>query len=70
MNARVLAFPVAVAAIAALDGCNALDAIGPHPAVRLCHNDTTYIPVTYRGVVVDSAMVIYWERNPGHCRAA
>lgn len=69
MNTRILAFPVAIAAIAALDGCNALDAIGPHPAVRLCHNDTVWVQIK-SGQVTDSIPAIWWERNPNGCRKA
>ncbi len=67
MKPRILAFPVAVAAIVALDGCNILDAMGPHPTVRLCREDTIPYTMKFSNGAVAYDTIIWHERNPGHC---
>ncbi len=68
MNTRVLAFPVAVAAIAALDGCSWEPFAGPLPPVRICRDDTTKVYFAQNGRVVDSTIMIVREPSLGKCK--
>lgn len=52
MNARVLAFPACVAAIAVLDGCQGISITDP--SVKQCHGEDT---VTYNAAS-DSSITI------------
>lgn len=67
MNPRVLAFPLAAAAIAALDACAG---VAPtDPSVRLCHDDTVMTAFRTKSGAVVPAMVIYHD-DPTRCRKA
>lgn len=67
MNARVLAFPLAVAGIAAFDGCKGIDINSP--MVRPCHDDTLEIVLVFPGNrVTRDTMVVH--DNPAYCRKA
>jgi len=65
MNPRVLAFPLMVAAVMATDACEGISATDP--SVKVCHDDTTYIPIRWSDGRVDSAMAI-WHADTTKCR--
>lgn len=67
MNPRVLAFPVAVAAIAALDGCCGVTPTDP--SVRECHDDTTMVLARSASGRTVKATVITHD-DPRYCRQA
>ncbi len=69
MNSRVLVFPVAVAvaAIAALDGCSWEPFAGPLPPARICRDDTTKVYFAFNGQIVDSTITIIREPSYGRC---
>jgi hypothetical protein len=64
MNARILAFPIATALIAACDGTSPTD-----PSVRLCHDDTTHIEVRFPDGSVAHDLMIQHDQTE-HCRKA
>lgn len=67
MNTRILAFPLMVAAIVTVDAC---EGVNPNdPSVKVCHDDTTYVPVRWSDGRVDSAMAI-WHADTTKCRKA
>lgn len=65
MNPRLLAFPVAVSVIAALDACAGISITDP--SVRQCHDDTSFVEIHFPDGRQSSVRVIRMD-DPAQCR--
>lgn len=67
MNARILAFPIAVASIAALDSCKGIDINSP--SVRACHDDSLQVLSIWHGTDTVRSLVVFHD-DVTRCRKA